>query len=123
MTTYYSSYAGCLGTWTYMPGWTDAAFMQKLTAMNGLFSYIGYPNYLNPIDGHPNTGSIRPVKLSNITDGTGNTIAFSKQAHGMYSQQVSSDGISISTVGIGGSRPTTETPYSQPSTRSTPGIR
>jgi prepilin-type N-terminal cleavage/methylation domain-containing protein/prepilin-type processing-associated H-X9-DG protein len=91
MTTYYSSYAGCLGTWTYMPGWTDAAFMQKLTAMNGLFSYIGYPNYLNPIDGHPNTGSIRAVKLSSITDGTSNTIAFSERAHGMYSQQVSSD--------------------------------
>jgi prepilin-type N-terminal cleavage/methylation domain-containing protein/prepilin-type processing-associated H-X9-DG protein len=92
MTTYYSSYAGCLGTWTYFPAYTDAAYMQKLTAMNGLFSYIGYPNYLNPIDGHPNTGSIPPVRLASITDGTSNTIAFSERAHGLFSQQPSSDG-------------------------------
>jgi prepilin-type N-terminal cleavage/methylation domain-containing protein/prepilin-type processing-associated H-X9-DG protein len=92
MTTYYSSYAGCLGTWTYFPGYTDAAFMQKLNAMNGLFSYIGYPSYINPIDGHPNTGSISPVRLSAVTDGTSNTIAFGERAHGMFSQAVSSDG-------------------------------
>ncbi len=92
LTVYYSSYAGSMGTWTYFPAWTDAAFMQKLSAMNGLFSYIGYPSYINPIDGHPNTGSIQPVRLSSITDGTSNTIAFSERAHGLFSQQVSSDG-------------------------------
>ena len=92
MTTYYSSYAGCLGTWTYFPGYTDAAFLQKLNAMNGLFSYIGYPSYINPIDGHPNTGSIPPVKLSGVTDGLSNTIAFGERAHGLYSQNVASDG-------------------------------
>ena len=56
MTTYYSSYAGSMGTWTYYPAWNDAAYLQKLSAMNGLFFLIGYPSYLNPIDGHPNTG-------------------------------------------------------------------
>jgi prepilin-type N-terminal cleavage/methylation domain-containing protein/prepilin-type processing-associated H-X9-DG protein len=92
MTTYYTSYAGSMGTWTYWPGWQDAAFMQKLSAMNGLFAYIGYPSWLNPIDGHPNTGSIPPVRMSSITDGTSNTISFGERAHGLYSQGVSSDG-------------------------------
>ena len=92
MTTYYSSYAGNLGTWTYYPPYTDAAFLQKLNAMNGLFSYIGYPSYINPIDGHANPGSIGPVKLSSITDGTSNTISFGERAHGMFSQTAASDG-------------------------------
>jgi prepilin-type N-terminal cleavage/methylation domain-containing protein/prepilin-type processing-associated H-X9-DG protein len=92
LTTYYSSYAGCLGTWTYFPGWTDAAFMAKLQAMNGLFSYIGYPSYMNPIDGHPNTGSIGPVRMAAINDGLSNTIAFGERAHGLFSQNVAPDG-------------------------------
>ncbi len=85
-TIYYSSYAGCLGTWSYNPTSTDPAFMPKLQAMNGLFSYIGYPSYINPIDGHPNNGSIQPVRLADIKDGTSNTLAFSERAHGMLSR-------------------------------------
>jgi prepilin-type N-terminal cleavage/methylation domain-containing protein/prepilin-type processing-associated H-X9-DG protein len=92
MNTYYTSYAGSIGTWTYWPAYNDAAFMQKLNAMNGLFAYIGYPNWANPVNGHPNAGSIGCVKLSSITDGTSNTISFGERAHGMYSQGVSSDG-------------------------------
>ena len=92
MTTYLTSYAGCIGTWIYHPDWTDAAYTQKLNAMNGLFSYIGYPNYINPIDGHPNPGSISPVRLASITDGLSNTIAYSEKAHGQFSKSASPDG-------------------------------
>jgi prepilin-type N-terminal cleavage/methylation domain-containing protein len=91
-TIYYSSYAGSLGTWAYVPPWTDPAFLLKLQAMNGLFAYIGYPSYINPIDAHPNVGSIRPVRLADITDGTSNTIASSERAHGMLSQTSSGSG-------------------------------
>jgi prepilin-type N-terminal cleavage/methylation domain-containing protein/prepilin-type processing-associated H-X9-DG protein len=92
MTTYYSSYAGSMGTWTYWPAWNDAAFLQKLNAMNGLFFTIGWPNWINPVNGHPNPGSVQPVRLANITDGASNTMAFGERAHGLYSRDVSSDG-------------------------------
>jgi len=60
--------------------------------MNGLVYYIGWPNWINPVNGHANPGSVSPVRLASITDGTSNTMAFGERAHGLYSQQVSSDG-------------------------------
>ena len=88
----YSSYGGSMGTWTYWPNKADAFFAQKLQRMNGVIYYIGYPNGISPINGVPNPGSVHPVKLSDITDGTSNTMAFGERAHGQYSQSVGPDG-------------------------------
>jgi prepilin-type N-terminal cleavage/methylation domain-containing protein/prepilin-type processing-associated H-X9-DG protein len=85
----YSSYAGCLGTWTYFPIGTGADQTQ-LGLMNGMFQYIGMPVGVNPfvLYGTPmaNTGSVSPVRISSITDGLSNTMAFSEHAHGLFSQ-------------------------------------
>jgi prepilin-type N-terminal cleavage/methylation domain-containing protein/prepilin-type processing-associated H-X9-DG protein len=94
MLMYYSSYAGSMGTWTYWPSRRDAYYVQKLNAMNGLFSQTGFPISAGPtVDGgDPNPGGIGPVKLASVTDGTSNTIAFSERAHGLFSQTVAPDG-------------------------------
>jgi len=84
----YSSYAGCLGTWTYFPIGT-AVDMTQLGLMNGMFQYIGMPAGINPFILYgsnlgPNTGSVSPVKIASITDGLSNTIAWSEHAHGLF---------------------------------------
>ena len=86
----YSSYAGCLGTWTYFPINTGAD-QSLLSAMNGIFQYIGMPVGVNPVligwykTSYPNTGSVPPVKIASITDGLSNTIAFGEHVHGLLS--------------------------------------
>jgi prepilin-type N-terminal cleavage/methylation domain-containing protein/prepilin-type processing-associated H-X9-DG protein len=84
----YSSYAGCLGTWTYFPIGTGVDQLQ-LGLMNGMFQYIGMPPNANPFVLYgstlPNSGSVPPVKISSITDGLSNTIAWSEHAHGLFS--------------------------------------
>ena len=40
----------------------------------------------------PNPGSVGPVRLAGITDGTSTTIAFSEHAHGRLSRSVGADG-------------------------------
>ena len=84
----YSSYAGCLGTWTYFPIGTGVDQTQ-LGLMNGMFQYIGMPPGVNPITiygtPYPNSGSVSPVKIASITDGLSNTIAFSEHVHGLLS--------------------------------------
>jgi prepilin-type N-terminal cleavage/methylation domain-containing protein/prepilin-type processing-associated H-X9-DG protein len=82
----YSSYAGCLGTWTYFPIGTGADQTQ-LGLMNGMFQYIGMVPGVNPFitygTSHPNSGSVSPVNVASITDGLSNTIAFSEHVHGL----------------------------------------
>ena len=82
LTTTYSSYAGNTGTWAYRPGLSDALFVPKLGRMNGVFSYLGFPSWTSQVDGVRNPGSIDPVRLRDITDGTSTTIAFGERAHG-----------------------------------------
>jgi prepilin-type N-terminal cleavage/methylation domain-containing protein len=81
----YSSYAGCLGTWTFFPIGTGAD-QSQLGLMNGMFQYIGMVPGVNPftINGtpYPNSGSVSPVKIASITDGLSNTIAFSEHVRG-----------------------------------------
>jgi prepilin-type N-terminal cleavage/methylation domain-containing protein/prepilin-type processing-associated H-X9-DG protein len=90
----YSSYGGNLGCWTYFPSGTDPNFQAKLSAMKGLFSYIGYPNYLaNPNGLASNPGSVSPVRLADVTDGTSNTMVFGERAHGKFSATPDSQGI------------------------------
>jgi prepilin-type N-terminal cleavage/methylation domain-containing protein/prepilin-type processing-associated H-X9-DG protein len=85
--TYYSSYAVNMGTWTYFPDYQDAYFVAKLDAMNGVISYIGFPNWLTTVNGHFNPGSVGPVRLSSVTDGASNTIALGEHAHGLFSRE------------------------------------
>ena len=83
----YSSYAGCLGTWTYFPINTGVDQLQE-SLMNGMFQYIGMPAGINPVPiyGTPyqNSGAVSPVKIATITDGLSNTIAWSEHAHGLF---------------------------------------
>jgi prepilin-type N-terminal cleavage/methylation domain-containing protein/prepilin-type processing-associated H-X9-DG protein len=82
LTTTYSSYAGSTGTWAYRPDVADPYFMSKLGQMNGVFSYLGYPSWAPQIDGIRNPGSISPVRMGDLTDGTSATIAFGERVHG-----------------------------------------
>jgi prepilin-type N-terminal cleavage/methylation domain-containing protein/prepilin-type processing-associated H-X9-DG protein len=94
MPMYYSTYAGSMGTWTYWPSRRDAYYLPKLNAMNGLFFQTGFPQSAGPRvnGGDPNPGSVPPIRLSGITDGTSNTIAFSERAQGLLSRTVAPDG-------------------------------
>ncbi len=91
----YSSYAGCLGMWTYFPTTGTSVDLTQENLMNGMFQYIGMPAGINPVPIYgtplPNTGSVSPVKIATITDGLSNTIAWSEHAHGLFSQQFQSN--------------------------------
>jgi prepilin-type N-terminal cleavage/methylation domain-containing protein/prepilin-type processing-associated H-X9-DG protein len=83
----YSSYAGSLGMWPIYVGPSSAQMAQ----VNGVLYNIGIPP-LNPITIYGNTyrgpfPSIPPVRISGITDGLSNTIAFGEHAHGLFSIQ------------------------------------
>jgi prepilin-type N-terminal cleavage/methylation domain-containing protein/prepilin-type processing-associated H-X9-DG protein len=87
---YYTSYAGCNGTWFLSPRYdlpNASVFATAAAQQNGAILYIGYASpELTPV------GTIigynrRPVSLAGVTDGTSNTIAFSEHAHGKYSAQ------------------------------------
>ncbi len=88
----YSSYAANNGTWGYFPSHTDANFQSKLTRNNGMISYQGYPSYLAMVNGFANPGSIPPVKIADVTDGTSNTMLFAERAHGKMSAVPDSSG-------------------------------
>jgi prepilin-type N-terminal cleavage/methylation domain-containing protein/prepilin-type processing-associated H-X9-DG protein len=93
----YSSYAGSMGTWAYKPNEVrDPYFFQKLSLMNGVFFWLGFPSWAEWVDGGNgsvrNPGSLSPVRLADITDGTSNTIAFGEHAHGRLSRSVGVDG-------------------------------
>jgi prepilin-type N-terminal cleavage/methylation domain-containing protein/prepilin-type processing-associated H-X9-DG protein len=95
LTMTYSSYAGSLGTWTYQT-FSSGADLRRLGLMNGVFQRVGMPPGVNPIviwgTSVPNTGSVAPIKISSITDGTSNTIAYGEHAHGLYSRTQDSTG-------------------------------
>jgi prepilin-type N-terminal cleavage/methylation domain-containing protein/prepilin-type processing-associated H-X9-DG protein len=90
--TYYSSYAASMGSWAYFPDNSDPYFLPKLNQMNGLFGYMGFPNWARLVNGVRNPGGIGPVRLADITDGTSTTIAFGEHAHGRLGRTVGADG-------------------------------
>lgn len=79
MTMKYTSYAGSAGTWFQLPRYSVDNFSQRISQLNGVVIYIGYPG-----DAFPGK-SRGPVYLSAITDGTSNTMGFSERAHGKLS--------------------------------------
>ena len=88
-TQYYSSYAGCAGTWFLSPRYdlpSAGVFSTAANQQNGSIIYIGYAsNDISPLGAL--TGYSRGViSLASVTDGTSNTIGFSEHAHGKYSQ-------------------------------------
>jgi prepilin-type N-terminal cleavage/methylation domain-containing protein/prepilin-type processing-associated H-X9-DG protein len=93
---YFSSYAGSVGTWPYIPIGT-AEDQTQLRATNGVLQYVGMPPGPPTITLNfsqvTNTGGIAPIKLASITDGTSNTIAYSEHAHGLFSKTPDSMGI------------------------------
>jgi prepilin-type N-terminal cleavage/methylation domain-containing protein/prepilin-type processing-associated H-X9-DG protein len=75
---YFTSYAGCYGQWASIISNPTAALLQQNGAIvsNGISPVFGF-----------GTGFTRGgvVRISSITDGTSNTIAFSEHAHGLLS--------------------------------------
>ena len=92
--TTYSSYGGNLGTYDHIPLRADTGYVQELSQMNGVFAYIGFPNISPTVTPNPgyNPGSIAPVSLASITDGTSNTMAFGEHAQGKLSKTPDPDG-------------------------------
>ena len=90
----YSSYGACMGMWDRIPLRADTNYVAQLSQMNGMSFYIGYPNYPVIPAATGGGGSVSPVTLASITDGTSNTIAYGERAHGAYSSVPDSTGIS-----------------------------
>jgi len=90
----YTSYAGNLGTWDRIPTRKDGDYIQQLSQMNGVFFYIGYPTITPTVSPNPgyNPGSIAPVKIAGITDGTSNTFAFGERNHAKLATTPDLDG-------------------------------
>jgi prepilin-type N-terminal cleavage/methylation domain-containing protein/prepilin-type processing-associated H-X9-DG protein len=90
----YSSYAGSLGMWTYLPIGTGVD-QQQMGLMNGAFQYIGMPQGVDPLilfgGALKNTGGVAPVRLASVTDGASNTIVFSEHAHGLFSRSATTN--------------------------------
>ncbi len=85
---YYSSYAGCTGTWFLSPRYdlpSAGVFQTAAAQQNGAILYIGYANTEITPAGTINGYNRRPVSLAGVSDGTSNTIGFSEHAHGKYS--------------------------------------
>jgi prepilin-type N-terminal cleavage/methylation domain-containing protein/prepilin-type processing-associated H-X9-DG protein len=91
----YSSYAGSIGTWTYQ-SFGSGSDLRRWGLINGVFPRAGMPPGVNPIViwgvSVRNTGGVAPIKISAITDGTSNTIAYGEHAHGLYSKTPDSIG-------------------------------
>jgi prepilin-type processing-associated H-X9-DG protein len=75
----YTDYAAMLGTYCPSDGSTPTS--TELALENGM-----YPDVGTPISAGGNGATRPPVKIAQVTDGTSNTIAFTEQCHGKYSQ-------------------------------------
>jgi prepilin-type N-terminal cleavage/methylation domain-containing protein/prepilin-type processing-associated H-X9-DG protein len=75
----YTNYAGMLGT--YCPSDGRSPNSAELGLENGMYPDVGAPVSVG------GSGATRsPVKISSITDGTSNSIAFAETCHGKYEQ-------------------------------------
>ena len=85
---YYTSYAGCAGTWFLSPRYdlpSAGVFATAANQQNGSIVYIGYANPEITPSGVISGYSRGVVSLASVTDGTSNTIGFGEHAHGKYS--------------------------------------
>jgi prepilin-type N-terminal cleavage/methylation domain-containing protein/prepilin-type processing-associated H-X9-DG protein len=84
---YYTSYAGCTGTWFLSPRYDipNASIWQAAAQQqNGAILYIGYASpEITPVGGIVGYNR-KPVTLAGVTDGTSNTIGYSEHAHGKF---------------------------------------
>jgi len=86
---FYTSYAGCGGTWFLSPRYdlpSAGVFSTAANQQNGSILYIGYANPEITPAGLISGYSRAPVSLASVVDGTSNTIGFGEHAHGKYSK-------------------------------------
>jgi prepilin-type N-terminal cleavage/methylation domain-containing protein/prepilin-type processing-associated H-X9-DG protein len=95
---YYSSYAGCIGSWpTFAPVFaTTGGDEASLSNTNGVLFSIGYPPG-NPVTIYGTSfrgrAGIPPATVASVTDGLSNTIAYSEHDHDLFSRTRDANGI------------------------------
>jgi prepilin-type N-terminal cleavage/methylation domain-containing protein/prepilin-type processing-associated H-X9-DG protein len=89
----FSSYAGCAGTFPNLMYTPAPNFVQQISQANGMFYYIGYPNWSPTVQPNPgyNPGSISPARISAVTDGLSNTIGVGERPHGKLPNYIEPD--------------------------------
>jgi prepilin-type processing-associated H-X9-DG protein len=88
----YTNYSGSMGSICKVPiqVTSPAQYQAILNQANGVFFYLGWPNWNPPAQPDPiaplNPGGVAPATLASIRDGLSNTMAFGEKAHGKFSQ-------------------------------------
>src|SRR5262249_37523197 len=85
----YSNYATSFGDWATGIPYGSSHLPGRIGQANGIPFFVGSPSAspspTGAPDGHAAGVGRPPCRISSITDGTSNTIAFGERAHGLFS--------------------------------------